>query len=174
MKRKVILGVLIGFALVAVPWLINAAKAVSDAKKSGILDDVETDKYKVGRENNLKAIQKALLQAADSDGTFPAADKWMDQALLRLKTSDISEDEAKDKLRVPGLKPREFGYAINDGVAGKSLADIKDKSIILVFESTNTAWNAHGDPAKEAKPGGKLISVDGTVTASKSENSKLK
>lgn len=155
----------IGIAfLAATPWLIQVSLAVADAKKAGFLDEEKTDKYQVGRENNLKAIHKALMQAADSDGTFPPAKTWMDGAMLRLKTGDLSVEEAKDKLKVPGGKPGEFGYSLNTEVAGKTPDDFKSKpGTILVFESTDTKWNASGDPGATGRPGGKAITIDGKV-----------
>lgn len=150
--------------LAATPWLIQVSLAVADAKKAGLLDEEKTDKYQVGRENNLKAIHKALMQAADSDGVFPPAKSWMDVALLRLKTGDLTIDEAKDKLRVPGSKAGEFGYALNSEVAGKTPDDFKSRpNTILVFESRDSIWNASGDPATIGREGGKAITISGDI-----------
>ncbi|MBS1723256.1 MAG: hypothetical protein JSS66_09925 [Armatimonadetes bacterium] len=157
-------GVIALALLIASPWLVQVALTVRDAKKAGLLDEETTEKYKVGRENNLKAIQKALLQLADSDGSLPKDGKWMDAALVRLKTSDISEQEARDKLVVPGAKPGEFGYALNRAFLGKHPDQFrKDPKTILVFESTNRAWNAVGEPLSDGTKGGKGIALDGTI-----------
>lgn len=149
--------------LVFLLWLGQVIKAFSDARKAGLLSDEKVEKYQVGRENNLKAIHKALLQAADSDGQFPKAEKWMESALIRLKTSDLSESEAQKKLAVPGLTEG-FGYAFNDVFSGKRPEDFKGKEkSVFIYESKQTAWDAHGDPAKDARPGGKGVAFDGTV-----------
>lgn len=139
-------------------------RVVMDAKKSGWLDDVKTDKYQAGRTNNLKAIHKALMQAQESDGQFPPADHWMEVALIRLKTSDITENEAKDKLRRPGGNPSDFGYAINSTFAGKSMDQVRvAKSAILVFESLSVGFNASGSPEKDGLKSGKGITFEGEV-----------
>jgi len=149
--------------LCAVPWMIQVAQAVADAKKGGLLDEEKTEKYQVGRDNNLKAICTALKQAADSDGQFPPAAKWMESAMVRLKTSDINESEAQQKLMVPGRKDG-FGYAYNGALAGKSPDDFKAKGkTVIVYESKQTKWDAFGDPAKDALPGGKGVTLDGDI-----------
>jgi hypothetical protein len=143
--------------------LIQVAQAYSDAKKAGLLTEVPTEKYEVGRANNLRAIQKALAQAADSDGKYPEAAKWMESAQIRLKTSDLSEAEAQLKLKVPGSAVG-FGYAFNDAVGGKSPDAWKAKgTTIIVYESLQTGWDAHGDPSKDGKKGGKAVTVAGDV-----------
>ena len=163
MARKIVIGVGAAVALLAVVWIVQVVKVAMDAKKAGFLDDVETEKYQVGRDNNLKAIQASLLLSAESEGQLPDAGQWMDQALIRLKTSDISEEEAKAKLRVPGRTPPDFGYAINDKLAGRPLDTKADAENVLVFESAKTSWNAHGDPAKDAAPHAKGVTVAGQV-----------
>lgn len=150
--------------VVASPWLYQVAMTVRDAKKSGWLDDVEVDKYQAGRENNLKAIHKALVQAAESDGQFPPAATWMDAALIRLKTSDLTEEETKIKLRVPGQDNGGYGYAINVVIAGKKPEELKSvQDAVLVFESNKSAWNASGDPDKDARKAGKGITLAGEI-----------
>lgn len=161
--RKVAIGIGAVLAVLAAAWLVQVGKAALDAKKAGLLDDVQTDKYQVGRENNLKAIQAALLSSAESEGKLPDAKGWMDQALIRLKTGDISEQEAKDKLKVPGLAASDYGYAINDKLAGKPLDAQAAAETVLVFESKDKSWNAHGDPEKDAVTGGKGVTVSGKV-----------
>lgn len=144
-------------------WLFQVGMALMDAKKAGLLDEEKTDKYQVSRENNLTAIHKALLQAADSDGGFPAADKWMDTAVLRLKTGDLSEAEAREKLKVPG-GTEGYGYAFNKALGGKHPDDFKDKGkTVIVYESVATQWNASGDPLKDARPKAKGVTLQGDV-----------
>ncbi len=164
--RLVTLVVVVVAVAVGGPWLYQASRVYFDAKKAGLLDDVQTEKYRASRENNLKAIREALMQAAESDGQFPEASKWMDTAMIRLKTSDITPDEAKDKLRIPGRSggKTDFGYAFNDEMEGKDPSALKDKAdTILVYESQQNVWNAHGDPKTDGRKGGKGVTVAGTI-----------
>ncbi|MBS1713858.1 MAG: hypothetical protein JST30_05925 [Armatimonadetes bacterium] len=161
--RKVAIGVGALIVVLVGTWLFQVAQAAMDAKKAGLLDDVATEKYQVGRENNLKAIQASLLLSAESEGKLPDAGQWMDQALIRLKTSDLTEAEAKDKLRVPGRGGLDYGYAVNDKLAGKPLDVKAEAETVLVFESRDASWNAHGDPDKDAATGGKGVTVSGKV-----------
>lgn len=154
----IVLGLCLGL------WLVQVAIVVATAKRAGLLDEEQIEKYKVSRDNNLAAIHKAMVQAADSDGGFPKAESWMDTALLRLKTSDLSEEEAKDKLRIPGQPAGGYGYAFNSALSGRHPDDFRAKAnTILVFESKATTWNAAGDPAKDAAPGGKAVTLEGKV-----------
>lgn len=160
----IFLGIVAIALVCATPWLVQVALTVRDAKKSGWLDDVEFEKYRAGRENNLKAIQKALLQAADSDGQLPPDNKWMESALIRLKTSDLSEDETKLKLKVPGVKGDGYGYAMNTALTGKKSAELKDLGgKVLVYESTQSTWDAVGDPDKDARKNAKGVTVAGDI-----------
>jgi hypothetical protein len=57
---------------------------------------------------------------------------------------------------------------MNDLASGKYKGDIKDKKTPLLFDSSDTSRNAHGDPAKllpkPPRPGGNVgIAVDGTI-----------
>lgn len=144
--------------------MIQVGKTLSDASKAGLLDETKTEKYQASRDNNLKAIHRALMLAADSDGEFPEATKWMETALIRLKTSDISEDEAKEKLKIPGLGPTEFGYALNTVFGKAHPGEIKVKSdAILVYESKDASWNAHGNPETDGRDGGKAVTFGGEI-----------
>ena len=60
-------------------------------------------------------------------------------------------------------KAGEFGFALNDAVADKYIDDIKDKKTVLLFQSTDASWNAHGDPATIGRKGGIGMAVDGSV-----------
>lgn len=149
--------------LVATPRLIQIALTIRDAKKGGWLDDVQVEKYRVSRDNNLKSIHRALMQVAESDGKLPEAGQWMESALLRLKTSDLTEEETRAKLQVPGEK-QGYGYALNSSLAGKKLEDVKKiGDAVLVFESTKSSWNASGNPDTDARKNGKGVTVKGEL-----------
>jgi len=136
------------------------------------LSEVEQREYQGTSRQNLEAIYVALMLYHDSEGAFPPAETWMDLTKLRLKTRDLSEEESLKKLKNPLLKSDgEWGYALNDAVAGKYKDDIKDPdTTLLVFDSSSTGWNAHGSPEKlSPKPsrlGGNLgVTVSGkTIT----------
>jgi len=163
-RKPWFVGVGLVMAVLAVLWLIQVGFVLADAKRAGLLDEEKTVKYQVSRDNNLKAIHKALIQAAESDGGFPEAKKWMDTAWIRLKTGDLSEAEAKDKLRVPGLASGVYGYAFNSALSGKHPDDFKGKTeTIMVYESKQEIWNGCGDPAKDAMVDGKAITLAGDV-----------
>ena len=165
-RKPWLIGVGLLMAVLAVFWLIQVGIVLAGAKRAGLLDDEQTIKYQVSRDNNLKAIHRALMQANESEGHFPSADKWMDIALIRLKTSDITEDEAKGKLRVPGSK--EYGYAINSVLAGKALDNARLRGdTVLAFESVDQKWNASGLPEKDAAKGAKGVTLEGKIVGLK-------
>ena len=123
----------------------------------------EKVKYTAGHEENLKAMQIAILLYHDSEGQFPAATGWMDAIEPRIATSDLAKGEAEKKLIRPDLtgKPNEFGYALNAKAAGKYKDDVGDGKTILLYESKQTARNASGDPAADRS--GMGIAIDGSI-----------
>jgi hypothetical protein len=122
-------------------------------------------KYEGTSMDNLRYMQTALLGYHDSEGQFPVAAGWMDAIHNRLNTDDLKKGEEAKKLVYPGYVGQDgkYGYAFNDALSGKYKGDIKDPKTPLVFESTDTEKNAHGDPAKLRRPGGLAISVDGQI-----------
>jgi hypothetical protein len=115
--------------------------------------------------DNLKYIRTALLGYEDSEGQFPQPAGWMDAIKNRLNTDDLQKGEASKKLVYPGYagQPGKYGYALNDALGGKYHGYVKDPKTPMVFESTATERNAHGDPAKTRRPGGLAISIDGQI-----------
>ena len=137
--------------------------------KNGSIEDVikppEKVEYSANNEANLKALQTALVLYHDSEGQFPKAEGWMDAIKNRLTSNDLKEGEGEKKLHDPsaGSGPDVYGYAMNDGAASKYIKDLKDPAAPILFESKSTVKNAHGDPAKDGKPGGKGITADGKI-----------
>jgi len=134
------------------------------AYRHGFLDRTPNDeKYSATSQENLKALYKALSLYHDSEGQFPTSSGWMDAIENRIDTYNLAKGEAEKKMIRPDLLGQDgkFGYAMNDAVSGKYKDDIKDKKTPLIFESTDTGRNAHGDPAKIRH--GYAISVDGTI-----------
>jgi hypothetical protein len=121
--------------------------------------------YAGDSKDNLRMMRTALLGYEESEGLFPEAGGWMDAIQNRLKTDDLKKGEGAKKLIRPDLLDQsgKFGYAINDKVGGQYHGDIKDPKTPLIFESTPTDRNAHGDPATIGKAGGLVITVDGTI-----------
>ncbi|MBV6459668.1 MAG: hypothetical protein HONBIEJF_02819 [Fimbriimonadaceae bacterium] len=169
--KKVVLFVVGIFVGVLAYLAYRFGPALLDLANAGwTLSDIEQREYQGTSKQNLEAIHVALMLYHDSEGAFPPAATWMDVTKLRLKTRDLSDEESLKKLKNPVLKNEsEWGYAINEAVAGKYKDDIKDpEKTLLVFDSAATAWNAHGDPTKlspkPARPGGNLgVTVSGKV-----------
>lgn len=143
---------------------------LKDLYQGGVFDQVGMRKYQGDTAQNLKAIRTALMLYHDSEGQFPPANSWMDAIENRMKSADLSDNDAKQKLIDPFFRnqPHHFGYAFNSSAAGKYKGDFKDPKLILVFVSSNWERNAHGSPRillpKPSRPGGNYgITLDGTV-----------
>jgi hypothetical protein len=164
--KKIAIGCsLLALTVGVVFWFSPAGDAVRDILKSGFLDNSEPtyENFKGDSSARLKALHTATMSYHQSEESFPKAEKWMDDLLPRLKTSDLKLGEAQKKLIRPDLEGQsgKFGYALNNKVAGKYRGDFKDGNTILFFESVETNRSAVGDPAKDAKPGAKAITLDG-------------
>jgi hypothetical protein len=128
--------------------------------------------YEGTSKENLKALYTAMMLEHDSEEAFPPADQWMDAIKDRITTGDMPMAEAEKKYVNPMIQPAkkgQFGYAMNAALAGKYKDDVKNPDeTLLIFDSKETSWNAHGDP-KELLPdpprqGGNLgITVSGKV-----------
>jgi len=170
--RKILtgVGVLAGVSLVVLfvtpfgkglrdVWGSGAVQAAMAPHHDGTYDAKSSD-------DNLKALSTALKLYHDSEGQYPDAAKWMDQIAPRLILNDLPKKEADKKLVRPDLTGTAdaYGYAMNDAAGGKYKDDLK-KGTILLFESSSTARNAHGNPsdAKEYKAGGRALTIEGTL-----------
>ena len=164
----------LGIALIAVigycAWRFGPV--LMAAYREGFFDNPEMRKYEGTSRDNLKALHTALMLYHDSEGQFPDAAAWMDAIKNRVKVADMAEAEAMKKFVNPMVRPGgagSFGYAMNDAASKKYKDDLKDKGkTILIFDSRETGWNAHGDPKalmpSPPRPGGNLaITVDGTI-----------
>ncbi len=130
----------------------------------------EERKYQAGEVENLKALYTAMNLYHESEGQYPYANGWMDVIKSRTSTSDLAKGEAEKKFISPALagKPGQFGYAMNDKASAKYKGDLKTLKEPLLFVSSDTSRNAHGDPKKltpnPPRPGGNVgIAVDGTI-----------
>lgn len=170
--RKVLLGLLVIAGIAACfPGVRQTVQGVYDLYRKGVFTHAEKKDYSGTNTQNLLALHTALMLVHDSDGQFPEGKTWMDDVRPRLKTYITGESGFKKLIR-PDLLPEKegvFGYALNDSCAGKYKDDIKDPdNTPLVFVSSDTSKNAHGDPKKllpnPPMGGGNLgISVSGKI-----------
>jgi hypothetical protein len=163
--------VVIGFAML---FFTRTGKDIRNLWSHGFADAYlsadDERKYNASAEANLKAMYTALMMYHESEGAFPPANRWMDALKNYGAASDLAKGESEKKFVSPSLAGRTgaFGYAINEAVAGKYKGDIKDPKTPFIFDSTDTARNAHGDPKRlmpsPPRPGGnRAIAVDGTI-----------
>jgi hypothetical protein len=169
-KKKVMLGCLVVFGIPLIYLLSLYGPPFRDFWKKGIIQaaiapSVERA-YEGDSAENLRALYTALKLYHDSEEHFPQADGWMDAIAGRIRTTDMPEEEALKKFVRPDLtdEPDQYGYALNEEVAGMYIDDIDDPAIPLLFESKVTDRNAGGDPDEiglTSPPRG--ISVDGRL-----------
>ena len=166
-RRKGLVGCLGGLILFVILLLVTPqGRFIIDALNYfRPWEKAQTHKYDGTSRENLKALTIALGHYHDSEGQFPDAKGWMDSVEKYLDTADLKKGESEKKLIRPDLlgQSGKFGYAMNDAASGKYKDDIKDKKTVILFESTETTRNAHGDPKKIGVHGGQGIALDGTI-----------
>lgn len=159
-------------AMVVAAWAgYLAFDAYRTASKLGFLEKREERTYIGSTDENLKALATALNAVQESDGQYPAGDKWMDAIMPRIQPDDMKKEEADKKLQDPAAKPGTYGFALNDAVAGKYKGDIKNPDTTpLLFQTTLSGKNQHGDPSKVADkaPRNHAISISGKLITLKS------
>ena len=152
-----VLVIIVGVGIWAYPTIRDLLTlAPHDEKKIG---------WTPGTEVNLKALYTGMMLQHDSDGQFPQGAQWMDLVIKRVRNETLQAGAENEKFIDPraGARSGEFGFAMNDAAAGKYKDDIKDKTMPLIFESTDTKWDAHGDPTKIGRKNGIGISVEGKI-----------
>lgn len=160
--------------IVGLLFFTGMGRAVRDLWSHGFLQQYlspdDARKYNASTTANLKALYTAMMNYHESNGQFPPAKTWMDAIKSFGAASDLAKGEADKKFISPFLaaKPGEFGYAMNDLASDKYKGDLKDPKMPLIFDSSDSSRNAHGDPKKllpkPPRPGGNLaIAVDGTI-----------
>ena len=129
------------------------------AYRAGFLEKEVKHAFKGDSKKNLELIAQALIKYHESEGEFPPKDQWMDAISRYLRTNDLRAGEEEKKLHDPSLSPAEYGYAMNEAIAGKYVDDLPEKkNTILVYFSKQKDRSAVGDPATDAR-GGALIGV---------------
>ncbi len=160
---------IIGLTILVAGLVIWVGPVLISAKRAGLLDATEAEKYQPSREANLKAIATALNLVHDSDGVYPVAGKWMESIGNRLQRNGMTAADAQLKLIRPGLDPKsgKYGYAYNQKVAGKYRDDLP-KGTLLVVESRNLARNAASEGEIEA--GLWAVTIEGTLVKTAKQN----
>lgn len=160
----------LGLCLVLAYALWRFGPTLADAYRAGFFDKQPDRRYSGSTMANLKALYIAMMLYHDSEEGFPPANAWMDRIESRLRTADMSKEEASKKLRDPALgsDPTVYGYAMNQACGGKYKMDVGPASTVLLFTSKDTRRNANGDPSRDApasnRPGGNLaITLAGSV-----------
>ncbi|MCW5933289.1 MAG: hypothetical protein KIT45_03195 [Fimbriimonadia bacterium] len=97
--------------------------------------------------SNLKQLGTAqMMYIQDYDEHFPMASQW----------GDLTEPYLKDraKYRCPSVSDQGgFGYAMNSEMSQKKFDEIKKPDqTLLLYDSTNLAWNAHDKVASLPDP----------------------
>jgi hypothetical protein len=167
-------GLILLAALIFGGW--RYGPTLYDFYKAGFFEDVlsqkELRKYQGTSMDNLKALHVALSLYHESEGQFPHSSGWMDAVQPYIRTGDMKKEEAMKKLINPLILPGGkgvFGYAMNDATSARYKDDIPFPSTTpLLFDSSNTSWNAHGTLSKllpkPPRQGGNLgISVSGEI-----------
>jgi hypothetical protein len=149
-------------------YLVNA---FLDVRRAGFLDKQKQHKYTGTSMENLKALYQATMLYYEANAVMPGAEVWMDDLKPYIKTADLKRGEEVKKFVNPRIAAGVgvFGYAFNSALSGAWMENIEDPAhTALIFESNDTVWNAHGDPA-ELQPdpeldGGNLgVSVEGNA-----------
>jgi hypothetical protein len=170
--KKFLKFALVALALVAVYEGYLWVPVAYDAWKAGFFERRDRHAYAADNEDNLRALYTGLMLYHESEGKFPEGNGWMDAVEPYLRTQDLRTGEEKKKLVHPMFWPpngKDFGYAINDACAGKYKDDVgAPEKTALVFDSSDTSRNAHGDPQRLSPTpprgeGNLAISVSGKI-----------
>ncbi len=175
-------GVSIGVILALIIFVPRIVTTYKGAKQLGLFEEKQMREYAGTSKENLKAMYTAMSIYHDSEGGYPPADRWMDSISIYLKTADLSDEDAKKKLKNPIVTEENalgFGYAMNDqysngfilsdGMTSEDPLAIGDPDrAILIFDSSDLTRNAHGNPVQLApepeRAGGNLaVTASGSV-----------
>ena len=167
-RKRLLLGCGAVLAVALIAGGIFFGPTIADLYRAGFnpLHESKKKKWTPDTEANLKALYTALKLHHESEGQYPKSGQWMEAAVKRVASATLPRHEAVKKFVDPaaGGAPGVYGFAMNDAVSEKYDQDVADRAKTpLLFQSTETAWNAHGDPAKIGRAGGLAISVDGQI-----------
>jgi len=94
-------------------------------------------------QNLMKLTEAARKYARDNGGTLPAANSWHEDLALYL----IDAADPNALFACPAAPDLEYGYAINEEVAGHNLAEFRGRGNVVLFsESDLNQPNAAGPP----------------------------
>jgi hypothetical protein len=176
-KRKRRKGCLVVLAVLLLPVVLFPKRiyytlnAFLDVQKAGFLDATKQRKYSASSMENLKALYQAVSLYYESEGVMPHAAGWMDAAKTYVRTNDLKRGEEMKKFVNPRIEGGEgvYGYAFNDALSGVYREDVADPAgTPMIFESSDTAWNAHGEPAAlqpdpELEGGNLAVTAEGSA-----------
>lgn len=126
-----------------------------ELQRRGVLGEPARRSYSGTTRENLRNLYVAMMAYHDSEERFPNASGWMDAIRPYTRTSDLETDAELDKFRDPKTSKSEddYGYAMNDELSDQYIDDVDEPDrAILLFESTDRSWNAHGDPKTISLP----------------------
>ena len=168
LKKRIWYSALAVVGVLVLTWAGLALDAYFDIKGTGLLDEQEMRTRDGTSIDNMRTLHNALMQYYENEGAMPSASSWMDAAENYIHAADLPESEALKVFVNPNLPAGSgvFGYAMNSELSGIYIEGLEDT--VMIFESTDTSWNAHGSPSDMAPspelPGGnKAITVEGTV-----------
>ena len=101
-----------------------------------------------GAMSNVKQLGVgALMYSNDADDRFPNAALWMDMLTPYVHDTGL--------FRSPALSnSTEFGFAFRRSLSGMKITEIDDpEKNVLIFDSTDTRWNANGELTLLPRPG---------------------
>jgi prepilin-type processing-associated H-X9-DG protein len=99
-----------------------------------------------GCTENLKALYFAFDKYAESNGSLPTADKWMENEEI---VSRVQKNEWFHCPQVSNQKDEKFGYAYNEALAnlslnGKKLSEMPNAAhTVLLYDSSDLQRSAH-------------------------------
>jgi prepilin-type processing-associated H-X9-DG protein len=104
--------------------------------------------------SNVKQLDLAmLLYVNDNNDSFPAANVWadkMEKGNYMVNRKPVSGGN-RALYKCPSVTSG-YGYAMNDKMTGMNTEKVDGAITLLLFESNDTSWDAHGNPADQANP----------------------
>jgi hypothetical protein len=99
--------------------------------------------------NSKRAALGAILYSADYDNRLPLAQNWMDSTFPYSKSETVFRSPLAMK-----DNPDAYGFAFRLDLSGKKMADIAQPAKAeMIFDSTDTSRNAHGNLELLPRPG---------------------
>lgn len=164
-KKNLWWGIALGLVLIGGYFLAPVVRLALAANRQGFFEGTEKRTYTPERMANLEAIATALTLTYESEGTMPPAKTWMDELFKRMKTSDMTEADAKKKFVRPGVAEGAYGYCLVESVGGKAISELPEKGATpVIWECDATGWNQTIPSSKGTTPkDAKAITAEGKI-----------